>query len=79
MEFKTIKEFNEAYETFEKEFGREKWRVPWCPPYKQKWPHYRETSTFQFCAETFRLWNEYKKGNKIKVKKNNKYGVLPKR
>ena len=60
-QFKNIEEFNIAWKEFEAKFKREKWRVPRCPIYKTHWPQYREISTFQFCVETFKLWDKFKK------------------
>ena len=60
LQFHTTSEHYVIWDKFEKEHKRESWR---CPKIKegetQKWPAYRDTAKFQFCAETFRMWYLY--------------------
>ncbi len=61
LEFENVEEFNKVWEQFKIECGRERWKIPYAKPNEEKWPSYGQTVRFQWIAETFRLWLEYRK------------------
>jgi len=59
--FKTVKEFNDAWEDFIEKERRQRWHMPSCPDWKQKGMAYTHTARFEWIVETFKLWEKYKK------------------
>jgi len=60
-EFKNLEEFTKVWYQFEKEFQRERWRMPRVTFAEESWPRYIRTRRFQWIAETFKLWRAYRK------------------